>query len=330
MNERATRGTLSRLTAGLAAVALVAACTGGGAPGTGGAGSPTAASDGGPKEPVKIAIHPWVGYEANAAVVGHLLEHELGYPVEKKTLKEDVTWPGFESGEVDVILENWGHPELQQRYIEEKKVAVNIGPTGNVGIIAWYVPGWLADEHPEVLDWSNLNDYADQFRTSESGDLGQFLASDPTFVTFDEALVENLDLDFKVVYSGSEAATISAFETAQREKQWLIGYFWDPHWIHSQIEMVRVKLPPYEEGCDADPQKVACDYPDYVLDKIVSQKFADTGGAAFELIKNFNWTNDDQNLVADYITNQGMTPEDAGEKWVTENPDKWQAWMPQG
>ena len=40
--------------------------------------------------------------------------------------------------------------------------------------------------------------------------------------------------------------------------------------------LVQVKLPPYTAGCDADPKKVACDYPPYVLDKIVSKKFADT------------------------------------------------------
>jgi glycine betaine/proline transport system substrate-binding protein len=310
--------TLGQLGAGIAVLGLVVAgCAGAAA-------SPTPA----PRETISIAIHPWVGYEANAAVVGYLLENELGYKVDKKVLKEDVTWAGFETGEVDVILENWGHPELQAKYIDEKKVAVNVGPTGNVGIIAWYVPGWLATEHPEVLSWENLNKYAEKFKTSESGSKGQFLASDPTFVTFDEALVANLKLDFKVVYSGSEAATIKSFQQAEAQKQWLIGYFWDPHWIHSQIDMVRVALPAWTDGCDADVQKVACDYPDYVLDKIVRKKLADSNSPAFQLIRNFTWTNDDQNLVSDYITNQGMTPAAAGEKWVRENEAAWKAWMP--
>ena len=37
----------------------------------------------------------------------------MGYTV-NKDLKEDVSWQGFESGEVDVILEDWGHPELEK------------------------------------------------------------------------------------------------------------------------------------------------------------------------------------------------------------------------
>ena len=48
---------------------------------------------------------------------------------------------------------------------------------------------------------------------------------------FDEAIVNNLDLNFKVVFSGSEAASIQAFEKAEKNKEWLIGYFYEPQWL---------------------------------------------------------------------------------------------------
>ena len=293
---------------------LLGACT------TGGGGTASKA--------VNIAINPWVGYEANAAVVAHLLEKELGYTVTEKDLKEDVSWQAFETGEVDVIIENWGHPDLEKEYIDTKKVALNAGETGNVGIIAWYVPGWMAEEYPDITDYKNLNKYAEMFKTSESGDQGQFLGSDPSYVQYDEALVKNLDLNFKVIFSGGEAATIKAYQQAEAQKTPLIGYFWDPQWLHAQIKLVRVNLPPFAEGCDADLEKVACDYPEYKLNKIVSKKFADTGGKAYQLIQNFKWTNEDQNLVSDYITNQNMTAEAAAAKWVGENEAKWKAWIP--
>ncbi len=304
---------LWRLAVGTMVAGLVAAACGGG---------------GGTKATVNIAINPWVGYEANAAVVAYLLDTKLGYKVEKKTLKEEISWQGFETGEVDVILENWGHDDLKKTYIDEKKVAVSAGVTGNQGIIGWYVPPWLAAAHPDILDWNNLNKYADQFKTSESGDKGQFLDGDPSYVTNDEALMTNLGLNFKVIYAGSEAALIKAFQQAEAQKTWVIGYFYEPQWLFSTLKLQRVKLPEYTAGCDADPKKVACDYPPYVLDKIVSKKFADTGGKAYEMVKNFTWTNDDQNLVSDYITNQNMTAEQAGKKWVDEHESTWKAWMP--
>jgi len=279
---------------------------------------------------VKLAINPWVGYEANAAVLGHLLESKLGYTVDKKNLKEEISWQGFETGEVDAIVENWGHDDLKKTYITEKKVAVDLGPTGNKGVIGWYVPQWMADKYPDITDGKNLNKYADLFKTSESGDKGQFLAGDPSFVTNDVALVANLKLNYKVVYSGSEAAIIKAAQQATAQTKPLLFYFYEPQWLFAKEKYARVKLPAYTPGCDADPKKVACDYPDYVLDKIASKKFADTNSTAFQLIKNFTWTNEDQNLVSDYITNQGMTAEAAGEKWVNEHEATWKPWIPAG
>jgi glycine betaine/proline transport system substrate-binding protein len=277
---------------------------------------------------VNLAVNPWVGYEANAAVVAHVAETELGCTVTKKDLKEEVSWQGFATGEVDVILENWGHDDLKQKYIEQQKVAVEVGPTGNQGVIGWYVPPWMAQKYPDITDWKNLNKYASLFKTSESGGQGQLLDGDPSYVTNDEALVKNLKLNYKVVVGGSEAALITAFRQAEANKTPLLAYFYEPQWFLSELRLVRVNLPEYTTGCDADPAKVACDYPPYELDKIASKKFMDSGSPAVELVKKFQWTNDDQNTVATYIAKDKMEPEDAAKKWVEANPDKVKAWLP--
>ena len=310
-----------------------AAASGGGAASSAPAGSTGGAKPGAGKT-VNIAVNPWVGYEADAAVVGYLLETQLGYKVEYKDLKEEISWQGFASGDVDVVLENWGHPDLVKKYIEDQKVAVDAGQTGNKGIIGWYVPPWLAQAHPEVLDYKNLNNLADQFKTSESAGKGQLLDGDPSFVTNDEALVKNLNLNFKVVYAGSEASLIEAFRTAEQQKKWLIGYFYEPQWFLLEVPLKKVTLPPYTAGCDADAAKVNCDYPPYDLNKIASKKFADGGGAAYQLVKSFNWTNDDQNKVADLLTNKyagdSKAYQKAAEEWTKANEAKWKAWIPAG
>ncbi|MGH3383110.1 MAG: ABC transporter substrate-binding protein [Nocardioidaceae bacterium] len=274
-----------------------------------------------------IAINPWVGYEASAHVVGYVAKSELGCNVEYKNLKEEVAWQGMGSDEVDVVIENWGHPDLKKKYIEEQKTAQEAGSTGNIGVIGWYVPPWMAEKYPDITEWENLNKYADMFKTSESGSKGQLLDGDPSFVTNDEALVKNLKLDYKVVYAGSEAALIQAFRQAEKNKEPLIGYFYDPQWFMSEVPLVKINLPPYEEGCDADPEKIACDYPEYDLDKIVATDFAESGSPAYDLVKAFEWTNEDQNVVASYIAQDKMDPEEAAEKWVKDNQDKVDAWL---
>ena len=57
-----------------------------------------------------------------------------------------------------------------------------------------------------------------------------------------------------------------------------------------------MKLPPYTDGCQDDPAKVDCDYPETTLKKIVSTSWVDEGGSAVDLVKAFQWTNDDQNV----------------------------------
>ena len=281
---------------------------------------------------LNMAVNPWVGYEADAYVVGYVADTKLGCQTKYKNLKEEVSWQGFGTGEVDVVIEDWGHPDLEKQYFASKGgdgSAQEFGPTGNIGIIGWYVPPWLAEKYPDITSWKNLNKYSDLFKTPESGGKGQFLGSDPSYVQFDEAIIENLDLNYKVVFSGSEAASIAAFRKAEQNKEPLIGYFYEPQWFMSEVQLVKVELPPYKPGCQDVAAKVACDYPKTELKKIVSTEWAESGSPAVDLVKNFRWTNDDQNLVAKYIAKDGMKPEDAAKKWVEDNPDKVEAWLGQ-
>ena len=316
--KRLTTG--ARLTAFAAGAALVlSACGGGGISDTSTSGKKCSTT-------VNMAVNPWVGYEASAHVIGQVITQKLGCKVEYKDLAEQVSWQGFAKGTVDVVIEDWGHPDLYKKYITEDKVAVDEGTQGNVGQIGWYVPPWMAKKYPDITDWKSLNKYSKLFKTSESGSKGQFLDGDPSYVTNDEALVKNLKLNYKVVYAGSEAALITGFRQAEKKKTPLIGYFYAPQWFLSEVALVHVNLPKYTTGCDAVPAKVACDYPSTPLKKIVAKKFADSGSPAAAAIKAFTWTNDDQNVVAKYIAEDKMSADDAADKWIKANPDKVAAW----
>jgi glycine betaine/proline transport system substrate-binding protein len=333
MRQLKLRQVLSRKAVPVAAMAvagamLLAAC--GGDKVGGGSGGGASSGGGAAVKPcgtVNLADNAWVGYEANLAVVAYVLKNKLKCNVNVKHINEQVSWQGFGTGQVDAILENWGHDDLAKKYIEQQKVAQDAGSTSVKGVIGWYVPPWIAKEHPDITNWENLNKYAANFKTSESGGKGQFLDGDPSYVTFDGALVKNLNLNFKVVYAGSEAALITAFRAAEKNHKWVIGYFYTPQWFNSEVPLVHIDLPPYTPGCDKDAAKIKCDYPPYDLNKIVSTKFANSGSPAYTVIKNFQWTNEDQNLVASYIGQDGMDPDAAAEKWIADNQDKVDAWL---
>ena len=102
------------------------------------------------------------------------------------------------------------------------------------------MPPWLAEEHPDILDWENLNKYADEFKTSESGGKGQFLDADPSYVQFDEAIVNNLDLELQGrLLRARDGAASRPSRRPEKNKEWLIGYFYEPQWFLAEYRSCR-------------------------------------------------------------------------------------------
>lgn len=302
-----------------------------------GPGAPAAASASAPGRAaacgtVTLAVIPWAGSEADAAVVGAVLERELGCTVVKRQVDDETAWQYLASRRIDAMLEVWDHEDLAAKYIAADKVALDAGPSGNVGVIGWFAPKFFVDANPDILtaksDPSILNRFADQFRTPASGDKGQLLDGDPGFVTEDAAMIRGFGLNFEVVYSGGEDATDQAIRTAVDHRTPILAYYVRPNWFSAGVDLVHIELPAFTPGCNKDPEVVACDYPVYQLGKVVSAKFATSGSPAYEVIKRFTWTNDDQEAVAASIVDGRLSADAAATQWLDANPEKWRAWLP--
>ncbi|MDS1270071.1 ABC transporter substrate-binding protein [Lipingzhangella sp. LS1_29] len=280
---------------------------------------------------VRIALNGWVGYEASAEVLAHLLEEELDYEVQLMRLDEQPSWQALDQGVLDVIVENWGHEDLLELYGPDGNgTVIDGGPNGNEGKIGWYMPEYLVEEYPGINTLEGLHEHAEVFQTAETGDAGEFLAGDPGFVTQDQGMINAFDLDYEIVYAGSEAAQITEVRNRYANEEPVLFYFYEPQWLFNELDLVRVELPEYEEGCADDPEYVPCDYPVYDLNKIFRVGFAVDGGPAYQLVDNWTWTNADQNEVAGMIADEGMDPAEAAEEWANDNPDVWQEWIPDG
>ncbi|MFD3541411.1 ABC transporter substrate-binding protein [Streptomyces sp. NPDC058662] len=314
-----------RLVAALTATAALAALSGCGAADMTRQSSPYAAARG--AKTVTLSVQSWVGAQANTAVAAYLLEHELGYRVDTVQVDEVPAWDALSQGRVDAILEDWGHPEQEKRYVEDKKTVVPGGELGVTGHIGWFVPTYFAEAHPDVTDWRNLDKYAGELRTAESRGKGQLLDGSPSYVTNDKALVKNLDLDFEVVFAGSEAAQITQIKQFTKERKPFLTYWYQPQWLFERVPLTEVKLPAYEEGCDAEPSEVACGYPHTPLRKFLNTRFAREGGEAAAFLKEFRWTVEEQNEVALMIAEEKLPPQEAAKAWVERNEQVWKPWV---
>ena len=240
----------------------------------------------------------------------------------------------MDAGDLDAVLEVWpsGHVDDYQTYVTDKGTVVDMGELGPVAKIGWYVPSFVLEEHPELATWEGLKDpaLAQLFATAETGDSGQFLMGDPSYVSYDEQIIANLELPLQFVVAGSEAAEITAIQQAVEAGEPLLFYFWQPHWLHSQVELSEITLPEVTEECNAAAASgdgtYNCDYPPDVLYKAASAGLEEKNPAAFQFIRNFQLTTEQQNEIAALVDAEGMDAAAAAAQWVEANPDVVAAW----
>jgi glycine betaine/proline transport system substrate-binding protein len=312
------------------AVAMAAAACGGAAP----AGDEAASSGSGEKMTIKLVENPWTGSQVNVAVAKVIIEKELGYPVEIVTLDENAQWPALASGDLHASLEVWlsGHADNVAKYIDEQKTVEDGGLLGPVGVIGWFMPSYLLKDHPELATWEGFKDPANAalFSTAETGDKGQYLAGDQSWVQYDDQIIENLGLPFEVVTAGSEEAILAALDSAYSREDALVFYFWTPHSIHAQYDLTQVELPPYSDECYAKAEAggVDCAYPADELFKIFWGELKNEAPDVYTVLKNLNYSTADQISMMAAVELDGKTPLEAAQIWVDANEAVWKAWLP--
>jgi glycine betaine/proline transport system substrate-binding protein len=318
---------------------LLTACAGA-APAGGGAAAPaaeqpepTAAAPSGDKPTIRLIENTWPASELNVAVAANILQNQLGYPVEIISLDEQAQWDALAGDDADASLEVWpsGHGERIAQYIDEQKVVENGGELGVVGRIAWYVPQYVVDTNPALASWEGFKDpaVAKEFATAETGDKGTFFAGPLGWTQYDQQIIDQLGLNFQVINTASEEALLAQMSSKYARQDPILFYFYVPHAIFTQYDLVDVKLPECtveEHAAKVGEEKVDCAYPEDRLLKILNPKLKDSAPEAYALLKNFNYTTDDQIEMLGLLA-EGKTVEEAAQAWVDAHGDTWQAWL---
>jgi glycine betaine/proline transport system substrate-binding protein len=309
--------TLRAAGATAAAALLLAAC---------GSGEDAAAGD-----VVHLAANPWPGSYANAHVAAEILTRELGLDVRIVEIDENAQWAGLDDGSIDASLEVWpsGHADNVATYIDELGTVADGGPLGAIGQIGWFLPTYVLDDHPAMATWEGLRGAEGVFATTETRSSGRFLAADPSFVQFDDAIIRNLGLDLVVVQSGSEAAQLATVDAAISRREPVLFYFYTPHWLHARHDLTMVALPAWTEACEALPAAQRdCGYPEDVLFKAFHAGLSARLPEAHAVLSALRLTNADQDAITYAMDVEGLAPEAAARAWVDANEAVWRAWLP--
>jgi glycine betaine/proline transport system substrate-binding protein len=285
---------------------------------------------------ITLIVNPWTASRLNAEVAKIIIEDELGYPVEITEVNEnDAMFTGMADGTLDAVLEIWpsGVTDAETAYFDEGSV-VNIGELGTVGKIGWFTPSYVVDENPALATWEGYMDpaVAETFSTAETGDLGRFLGTDPSYSQYDEQIIENLGLPFQVVFSGSEPATVAELDARFAANEPILMYWWTPTAAVAKYDLVNVLLPDYNDDCGASAAAgdggVDCDYPEDVLFKAASGMLEEKAPDVFSFLQAFTLTTDDQLSMLPPVEIDGLDPAEVAATWVADNESIWSAWLP--
>jgi glycine betaine/proline transport system substrate-binding protein len=287
------------------------------------------------KPTIKLIVNPWSASRLNAEVAKNIIENNLGYPVEITEVNEnDAMFTGMADGSLDAVLEIWpsGITEEEQAYFEDGTVT-HLGELGAVGRIGWFVPQYVLDANPELATWEGFTtpEAAALFGTAESGDLGRFLATDPSYSQFDEQIIANLELPFAVQYSGSEPATIAELDARSSAGEPVVMYWWTPTAAVAKYDLVKVELPSVSNDCiesaKASDGAYDCDYPEDVLIKAASTQLQEKAPDVWAFLTNFTITSADQLEMLPAFEIDGDDPAEVAAAWVTAHEDVWQNWI---
>jgi glycine betaine/proline transport system substrate-binding protein len=293
------------------------------------------AADDSSKPTINLVVNPWSASRLNVEVAKAIIESELGYPVETTEVNEnDAMFTGLADGTLDAVLEIWpsGITDAENAFFDDGSV-VNIGELGAIGKIGWFVPSYVIDENPELATWEGYStpEAADLFATPETGDLGRFLGTDPSYSQYDEQIIENLGLPFQVQFSGSEPATVAEVDARVAASEPILLYWWTPTAAVAKYDLVNVTLPPYTDECGASAAAadggVDCDYPEDVIIKAASAQLAEKAPDVQAFLEAFTITTEDQLEMLPPMEIDGDDPAAVAAEWVAAHEDTWRAWL---
>ena len=270
-----------------------------------------------------------------------IVVEELGYEV------EDVSpggtspmWLSVANGDIDVSVEIWtGNPTSFAHYedlvLDKKQIekVTELGYTGHNKIaVPTYVIEGDADRGieaaaPDLKTWADLDKYKDVFSIVETAPKGRFLGAVVTWGGWDDRFA-GYGVDYEVQFAGSEAAMIAELDAAYNKGEPIFFYGYTPHWIWGKYDLTEIEQPAWTEECHRAPADGPCGQPIQNLFTIVHAGFGNEFPEVYQFLKNVNNFTDADMGGMMLAVNAGSSYDEAVQRWMDRNQEKWQAWIP--
>jgi glycine betaine/proline transport system substrate-binding protein len=289
------------------------------------------------KGTVTLIDEDWTSQQANTRVAAAVLK-KMGYDAKLRTMTLIGVFPSLAKGDTDINVEVWDATSLKEfkKYVATGKVK-DLGALPIHAEEGWYVPTYVIKGDPKrgikptcpgLPNWKALNKCAKIFATPESGSQGRYLSGAPGWAQFygDDQRIENLKLNYKMMFGGSEVGLVTELRKAYQAGKPVLHLMWRPHWFSSKYDMTLVQFPPYTPKCWGTTY--ACQWAPIHLKKLVRPDLAQDMPEVAAFVKNFGLSDKQLGTILQAVDEKGVDLDVAVQQWMDKNQSVWQKWIP--
>lgn len=285
-------------------------------------------------DPIKIVTNNWTSQLVLANVVGKLLEQK-GYTVEYVPSDTQLQFTALANGDMDIQVEVWEGSMAESFDNAVAAGLVDYGAHDAVTREDWWYPAYMNELCPGLPDWEALDACADKFATAETSPKGRFVGPPADWGKHYSERIAALGMNFQEVPVGQAATLWAELQAAYDRGEPIVLFNWTPNFIEAKFEGNFVEFPEYDPACLTDP--AWGQNPDAVYDcgapasgylkKAGSPQLEANWPGAAAILREVNFSNAAIASAAAMVDVDGLTPEEAADKWIAENEATWQTWV---
>ncbi|HSH47153.1 MAG TPA: glycine betaine ABC transporter substrate-binding protein [Halomonas sp.] len=256
------------------------------------------------KGTVHLSYVEWASTVASTNVMQVVLE-QAGFDVKTSSLSAAAMWQSVATGDTDAFLAGWLPITHEDYYARLEDQVVDVGVNLEGAKLGMVVP-----TYSEVDSIADMNDYVDDFD-------GKITGIDPGagIMRLTEKVIDDYDLDYDLI-SGSGATMTAALKTAIDNDEDIAVTGWTPHWMFARWDLKFLDDPKKTYGGAEE------------IHTIARQGLEEDMPEAYAILSAFKWTAEDMNEVM-LMQEEGGDPYEEAKKWVEDNQDIVQQWLPE-
>lgn len=282
---------------------------------------------------VSITEMDWASSAVVTSVANFLMTQGYGCEV---AVVPTTTVPAMtsvaETGQPDILTELWtSYTEVYEELVAEGKLVELSKVLSDGGVEAWWIPRYLAEEHPELKTLEGIK--------ANPGLVGGLFHDCPSGWGCDVTNFNNFkaaglaDAGVERFQHGSGETLATAIAAAYEAKEPWFGYYWAPTSVLGKYPMVQVEMPPYDEeihtcnGLEDCATPGLSAYPTSNVVTAVTTTFSEREPEVAEMLSKLSFTNAQMGEVLAWQESNNASYEEAAVYFLTNYKDTWSGWL---